>query len=87
MDVKVLLTVNAMATCRDGTVLNASAMSFNTPKNGKISMTPITLKADTDQATRRDKGESLMLINNAVEVVPILAPITMGMAESMSMTP
>ena len=86
-DVNVLLTVNAIATCNAGISLNESAIFFRTPKNGNIIITPTILKTDADHATNFDKDENFKLTSSAVEVVPILAPITIGIATSISIVP
>jgi gas vesicle protein len=76
-----------MATCIEEISLNATATLFNTPKKGNITKTPTILKTDADQATNLDKDENLKLMINAVEVVPILAPITIGIAALISIVP
>lgn len=50
-------------------------------------ITPKRLKVDADMATSLDMGSKRKLTNKAVEVVPILAPTTMGMAVSRVKTP
>lgn len=86
-DVKVLLMVYARATCMAGSVLNPVAMDFSTLKNGNIIITPTTLNKVLERATSLESEDIFMLTNKAVEVVPMFAPITTGMAMSMVMVP
>lgn len=73
--------VKAMATCNEGSLLKEMAICSKSPKNGNMIATPTRLNTEADKATNFDIGENFRLINNAVEVVPIFAPITIGMAD------
>lgn len=86
-EVNVLLMVYAMATCKEGSLLNEIATSFNNPKKGNMITTPIKLKKEPHHATNFEMDENFKLTIKAVDVVPMLAPITIGIAISISIVP
>jgi hypothetical protein len=86
-DVTVLLIVNAIATCKEGSLLKERAVFSNKLKKGSMMSTPTILNTEADKATSLAVEESFKLISKAVEVVPILAPITIGIAASIVIVP
>src|SRR5690606_12433091 len=86
-EVNVLETENAKATRRVPVLLNDCAKDESKPKNGKIMITTTMLNMDAASATNLDIGVNLRLTSKAVEVVPIFAPTTIGIAISISIVP
>lgn len=87
IEVNVLLNVKAKATCKAGSSLNEMAIFLRSPKKGNIKITPITLNKEAEKATNFEIGDNFKLTRRAVDVVPMLAPMTIGIAMSISMVP
>ncbi|HTT17978.1 MAG TPA: hypothetical protein VMG82_03470 [Candidatus Sulfotelmatobacter sp.] len=70
----------AHATAVPGSPEKSTTFAANHPRNGRNSATPNVLKQRFANATCRAVFCILMLATSAVAVVPIFAPMTMGIA-------